>query len=146
MDKHMDQITLALVDEWLDLILNPTGFRMLNANRESLEHEYDILRTILNYYHSYSDSYGYSNFSPPLRKRHKTRAYQKHVKLNSSRRKSLKEIYLTEEEFVLFREKIEENIENSYFVVTQYVYWPRKKGLVTAILPGFKKSKHLTGG
>ncbi|NOT79315.1 MAG: site-specific integrase [Bacteriovoracaceae bacterium] len=182
MDKHMNKITLALIDEWLDLILDQKGFRMLNANRESFEHEYDLLRTILNYYQSYSDSYGHSDFSPPLRKRHKERAYQKYLKENSLKRKALKEIYLTEEEFVLFRDNINgkfksvfpdlatvqfygslriseaaalrwediyfdwKNIENSYFMVRQHVYWPRKKGHVTTILPGFKNSKHLTGG
>lgn len=39
-----------------------------------------------------------------------------------------------------------DNPEESYIIIRRHIYWPRRRGHISKVLPGFKNSKYLPGG
>jgi integrase len=100
MDKHINQITPSLIDQWIDELTDPRGWRLQDPNRKGFDHELVLLRTILRYYENYSDQYHDPDFKIPIRQRHADR-----VKGSKSNGPIKKRKDLPEEDFHLWREE-----------------------------------------
>lgn len=91
-DKHMNEITPALIDEWILAEKN----KKLSVSRCSYDKEIKLLRLIFNYYREYYDD---PAFQSPIRKRHFRDGF---VKAPTIKNKDL-----LEDDFLKFRDQLE---------------------------------------
>lgn len=111
MDKHMDEITGKLVDQWLDELMNPLGERYLDPNRVHFRGEINLLRSILIYYrNSARRSYNHENWAYPLERDQVKRAK---TKIRASKRD--RSVKLSEEEFFIFRSSFQGKYSESMY-------------------------------
>ncbi len=101
MSKHINEITPAFTDDWLDVLTDPAGHRMQNPNRKGFDHELSLLGTILRYYQNYCDRYNDPDYVVPIRDRHVNRVQC--VKANA---KVAKKKDLSQDEFLIWRQEL----------------------------------------
>ena len=100
----MDEFKPQVIDEWLNKLISSER----DIRRESYEHEFEMLVTILRFYEEYFDED--ANFISPIKKRHKKKALlgKTSVKITPE---------LTEDEFYLFREKLMYTANGGVFAI-----------------------------
>lgn len=149
------------IDEWLILLKTPEWTRKYVSRRESLEKEFDMFRSVINWYIDQTDD---SKLRSPFRKRH-----LQILRLRPATQKARKNMYdeelrawfseLKKDNFLFYAMAVVQvnqvfrvsevsamkwsnlSLGHREYTVTEHIIWPRVNGAPPEILPGTKTSK-----
>jgi len=158
----VENLTPMHIDEWLYELKSPTWMNKYSSNRTTLEKEFDMFKTIINWYIDRND---HTKLIKPFKKRH-----SEQLRLRPAKIKSRKVMYdhelsrwleeLKKESFLYYSMALVQVhqvlrvsevcamkwsnlcLPQREYTVVEHVIWPRVNGMLPEILPGTKTNRN----